>query len=144
MRARRQALVVVAILLSVATRASSAEPAIAIKYATSPDLRAVMGELRKTVINHHTLITHRRLPKASAVVLAGDLRRTAHQLRGNAGGEGDAILTQYATELERGADAIAGAHEGRSALDGLFDLVGVLESYPVHFDHPGWKGLQDQ
>ncbi len=144
MRMRWRARIVIAILLSVTTSAVGAERAPSAKYVTTPEVRQTMGELRKAVIDHHTLITHRRLPRIAATKLADSIRRSAQALRNGADTEGGAVLLEYAEKLERGAAAIAGAQNGRTTLDGLFDLVGVLESYTAQFDHLGWKGLQDQ
>ena len=45
-------------------------------------------------------------------------------------------------EIGQGVDVIAGRAGGVERVQGVVHLLGALDAYASHFDHPGWKALE--
>lgn len=116
------------------------------KQPTDAATRDAMEAIRARVIDAHTLITHRRMPVAAARQFASAMKSDAEsiaKIRSEKLPPPDA-LDPVLQKITAGADAVAGQVPGREPIDGLVDIVGALEMYASTFDHPGWKGLQQQ
>lgn len=115
------------------------------RHATDETTRAAMVAIRDLVANNHSLVTHRRMPKAAsqrmAKNVAGHLEkiRTTSQLEGDARMEMAGILEQ----LERGVEAVAGRSKDITAIDGIVLMDEALAQYANQFDHPEWKAPRD-
>lgn len=114
------------------------------KLPTTAGTREAMASIRTSVINAHTLITHRRLPSAAAKKFAADVKQQTERIL-NADAR-DAATEQLAPLLRRigdGADAVAAPKGQQDAIDGLLAIVTALNDYASRFEHPGWRGLQE-
>lgn len=54
----------------------------------------------------------------------------------------DEVLHAVIAEIGKGVDVIAGRAGGVEREQGVVHLVGGLDAYASHFDHPGWKALE--
>ena len=54
----------------------------------------------------------------------------------------DEVLHAVIAEIGKGVDVIAGRAGGVEREEGVVHLVGALDAYASHFDHPGWKALE--
>lgn len=118
------------------------------KFPSEAETRAAMEAIRQRVINVHTLITHRRMPVATAAQFAretsADIARI-EQLRGKSDGQSQADpITAILKQITSGAATIAQPSHERGQVDGLVDVVSALETYGATFDHPGWRSLRQQ
>lgn len=112
--------------------------------ATDADVRREMESLRKLVIDHHTLITHRRLSPASGHKLASDVRRVGDTLAASRLARETPPLAALAAEVQASATLLDAAPASPEMLQGLMRLVAVLDRYPRSFAHPDWTPLQDK
>lgn len=116
------------------------------KLATDEAARKAMEDIRRAVIDNHTLITHRRFPPPMAAGFNAYIKGKVKQLRAESRAPATALsaLDKILEDILKGA-RIAGL-EDRSAdpLDGLVLITAALDAYGATFDHPGWKPLQEQ
>ena len=54
----------------------------------------------------------------------------------------DEVLHAVIADIGKGVDVIAGRAGGVEREQGVVHLVGALDAYASHFDHPGWKALE--
>ena len=54
----------------------------------------------------------------------------------------DEVLHAVIADIGKGVDVIAGRANGVEREQGVVHLVGALDAYASHFDHPGWKALE--
>jgi hypothetical protein len=54
----------------------------------------------------------------------------------------DEMLHAVIAEIGKGVDVIAGRTAGVEREQGVVHLVGALDAYAGHFEHPGWKALE--
>lgn len=54
----------------------------------------------------------------------------------------DEVLHAVIAEIGKGVEVIAGRAGGVERERGLVHLVGALDAYASHFDHPGWTALE--
>lgn len=118
------------------------------KFSSEQETRAAMEDIRQRVINVHTLITHRRMPVASAAQFAretnADVARIEKlRMKSDAESKPDPI-TPILQKITAGAATIAQPSPERGQVDGLVDVVSALEMYGSTFDHPGWRNLRQQ
>lgn len=114
------------------------------QWPPSPALVRTMAEVRRIVINHHTLITHRRLPVDMGRKFAADIKAWADRLTAASGHDGDAGAEVKAMmdQLRDGASAVAGPSAEKSSIDGLVQIDAVLTHYPQKFSDQTWKPLR--
>lgn len=118
------------------------------KFPSEQETRATMEAIRQRVINVHTLITHRRMPVASAAQFAretiADVARIEKlRMKSDAERKLDPI-SPILQRIAAGAATIAQPSPDRGQVDGLVDVVSALEIYGATFDHPGWRSLRQQ
>lgn len=108
---------------------------------TDEPLRKGMHEIRRLVIDHHSLVTHRRLPPDMAVRFAAEVRSRTELIVAKskvAGPDADA-LSPIIGKLVEGAEAVAGRKPDMQAMDGIFLMDEALALYADRFDHPSWS-----
>jgi hypothetical protein len=105
-----------------------------------------MAGIRAAVIDHHTLITHRRLPVAMARSFANKVGNAVSSIRSTASLPADArsALAPLLDTIETSAKAIGGGGDSVRQMDALFALTKALETYGQTFDHPDWKPIQER
>jgi hypothetical protein len=110
---------------------------------TTPAMREGMDKIRRVVIDHHTLITHRRLPPATAAGFNTRMEAIIAGLRSvdAAPSEPAAAFDAVLADLVRGSRVIAGKEPGLDALDGLGIVTKCLDDYGARFAHPGWEPI---
>lgn len=118
------------------------------KFPSELETRAAMEAIRQRVINVHTLITHRRMPVATAAQFARETNADVakiEKLRAKADVQTQPDpITPILKQIMAGAATIAQPSPERVQVDGLVDVVSALETYGATFDHPGWRSLRQQ
>lgn len=122
------------VVLGIPDEASTAAP---VRQPAPPALRLGMAEIRKLVLNAHSLITHRRLSPDQGRHLAADLKRQIAAIRPIAGNV-ESILR----DIEDGAEQIGNGPPGAPQLDALERIDAALARYPQLIDDPDWKPLR--
>jgi DNA-directed RNA polymerase subunit L len=56
--------------------------------------------------------------------------------------EADAQLHIVVADLLEGAEAMAGKQKKVKRMNGAVKIIGTLDRYAAHFDHPGWKPIK--
>lgn len=112
---------------------------------TDAALQAGMENIRAAVVDHHTLITHRRLPPAMAASFARRIEGSIAAIRDGTILSGDARtrLDALLDTIKSAAQMIGMSGDSVRQIEALFTITRTLESYQAEFDHPGWKPLQD-
>ncbi len=113
---------------------------------TDAPLRSGMESIRASIIEHHTLITHRRLPVAMARSFAGDVGQTVALIREESAVPADAraALDPLLVTIDTSAQTIGAGGDGVRQINALFAMSRALEAYGQSFDHPDWKPLQER
>lgn len=111
------------------------------KWPTDGALRHGMSEIRTLVAD--------ALPKVhSGRFLASDYQRLAHGILGQIENitancklpqEIDAQLHLVLARVIDGAEHIK---SGKAPVDGVVTVIGGIDAYGKHFDHPGWQPLE--
>jgi hypothetical protein len=112
-----------------------------VRYALDEASRAAMVSIRDLVANNHSLVTHRRMPPATARRMAEKVRRLADGVRDNG------TLPQSARKaiepildaLVSGVEAVVGDNKQIGPIDGIVMMDEALARYAREFDHPGWR-----
>lgn len=127
-----------------AQRSHEATPAAGHRLPTSDHIRAEMTAIRNLVAANHSLITHRRMPRQTALSFAAEVTRHVAALR-QAKPDSDAktALLPLLDAIERGAKAVAGTENGMTQIDGIVEIDEALARYEERFDHPGWKAARE-
>lgn len=115
-------------------------------FPTDEVLRTGMTGIRAAVIDHHTLITHRRLPVAMARSFANNVGNAVSSIRSTTSLPADSrsALAPLLDTIETSAKAIGGGGDSIRQMDALFALTKALETYGRTFDHPDWKPIQER
>lgn len=105
-----------------------------------------MAAIRAAVIDHHTLITHRRLPVAMARSFASRVAQSLAAIRATTGvaAEARAALDPLLQTIDGSAQTIGAGGDSIRQMDALFAMTKALETYGETFDHPDWKPIQDR
>lgn len=113
---------------------------------TDDALRSGMAAIRAAVIDHHTLITHRRLPVAMARSFASRVAQSLAAIRATTGvaAEARAALDPLLQTIDGSAQTIGAGGDSIRQMDALFAMTKALETYGETFDHPDWKPIQDR
>lgn len=56
--------------------------------------------------------------------------------------EADAQLHIVVADLMEGAEMMAGKEKKAKRMNGAVKIIGTLDRYAAHFDHPGWKPIK--
>lgn len=114
------------------------------RLATDPAVRAGMDAIRAAVVDHHTLITHRRLPVATAQSFARRVEAAVDAIASHTGvaPEARARLDPLLATIAENARTIGAGGDSLRQMDALFAIAKALDDYGAHFDHPGWTPLQ--
>ncbi len=117
-----------------------------IRLASDAPLRSGMVAIRALVIDHHTLITHRRLPVAMARSFAGGVTQAVAAIRDETSITADAraALEPLLVSIESSAQSIGAGGDSIRQMDALFAMTRALEAYGQSFDHPDWKPIQER
>lgn len=114
------------------------------KWATDAPLRRGMDSIRKLMEASLHDIHEGKLSAAKY----GELSK---QVNGELGGivahcklepKADAQLHLVIAEIGEGVEAMAGKAKKTKRASGAVKVVGALEKYAAHFDHPGWQPLR--
>lgn len=116
------------------------------RWEADPALRQGMNEIRTEVVNHHTLITHRRLPVAKARSFASRVGSSVSNIRHGSKVEANArmALDPLLDTIDGSAQVIGGGGDSVRQMDALFSMTRALETYGQTFDDPGWKPVQNR
>lgn len=116
------------------------------RFESDEALRAGMSGIRAAVINHHTLITHRRLPAAMARSFASGVQGSVSEIRSETAvpSKARAVLDPLLETIESSAKIIGAGGDSVRQMDALFALTRALETYGQAFDHPDWKPIQER
>ncbi|MEQ1709769.1 MAG: hypothetical protein ABL908_00020 [Hyphomicrobium sp.] len=114
------------------------------RIAASSTMRAGMAVIRKSVLSHHTLITHRRLAPADARRFAATLHAEATALKS---GHGLAPAAAQAFEdlleaVASAASAITASSSTDDQMSALARIEDALAQYPTLFHDPIWEPLR--
>lgn len=114
------------------------------KLPTDDTLRKGMAAIGRLVHDHHSLVTHRRLPPATAVSFAAQVRNETDAIvaKITLSGQAADALTPILGKLVDGAEAIAGRKPEISQLDGIFLMDEALATYGARFEDPAWNEKQ--
>jgi ribosomal protein S5 len=115
------------------------------KLPTTEPIRTSMKAIRDLTLTNHTLVTHRRMPPASAKKFRGDIKGHVALVRAaEAGLDAAAAKTieEIATTIGTGADAVAGEDGAKTPIDGIMAIDAALQDYAARFEHPGWEPLR--
>lgn len=112
------------------------------QLATDAVLRAGMATIKKLVHDHHSLVTHRRLPPDAAISFAARVRNETDAIVAKSTLTGKAAdeIAPILGKLLDGAEAVAGRKADISQLDGIFLMDEALARYGMNFDDPDWNG----
>lgn len=110
------------------------------KLQPSTEVRAGMRTIRQRVLDAHSLITHRRMPRQGALQLRSDLFRTADALKGQA--DAAPALQEILALVVTGASEIGEPTAPDAQFEGLSKLETALERYPLVFEDPDWQPLR--
>lgn len=103
-----------------------------------------MERIRTEIVNHHTLITHRRLPVAMAAAFSKNIDAVVSDVRKRTtvSDEARAVLDPLLTTIIQSAQLIGAGGDSIRQMDALFAMTKALDDYGNLFDHPGWKSVQ--
>jgi len=103
-----------------------------------------MSNIRKATLDNHTLVTHRRMPPASAIKFAETIGREVDRIKA-----ADDILPAAKPDLDAlladigsGGEAVAGRGGEVTPIDGILRISDALARYPERFDDPSWQPLK--
>ena len=116
------------------------------RWEADPALSQGMNDIRTEVVNHHTLITHRRLPVAMARSFAGRVGSSVSNIRHESKVEANArrALDPLLDTIDSSAQVIGAGGDSVRQMDALFSMTRALETYGQTFDDPGWKPVQNR
>jgi hypothetical protein len=116
------------------------------QLATDDALRAGMMSIRASIIDHHTLITHRRLPVARARSFASSIERIVAAIRTETtvASSSRAVLDPLLVTILTSAQAISAGGDSIQQMDALFAITKAIETYGETFDHPDWKPIRER
>jgi hypothetical protein len=125
---------------------ASGNGAVAAGLQTDPSLRSGMEAIRASIIENHTLITHRRMPVAMARSFAASVEQAVGGIRESTAipSEARAVLDPLLRTIEASATAIGAGGDSIAQMDALFAMTKALETYGQTFDHPDWKPIQER
>lgn len=113
---------------------------------TDAVVRSEMEAIRAAIIEHHTLITHRRLPIAMARLFKDRVGHSLEAIRAatRVAEEARAALDPLLAKIDAGAQTIGAGGDSIGQMDALFAMTKALETYGQTFDHPDWKPVQER
>ncbi|WP_295557735.1 hypothetical protein [uncultured Hyphomicrobium sp.] len=114
------------------------------KWPADDVLRSGMAAIRKATLDSHTLVTHRRMPPASARSFAERIRKEADRIEADAAVPLTAKpdLKTLLADIVAGAEAVAGRGGELTPIDGIIQIDTALARYPERFDDPTWQPLR--
>jgi len=110
------------------------------KLQPTAELKAAMRAIRKHVLESHTLITHRRMPRAAALTLKGELLRVVEPFA--KGQQTAPPIREIMALVVTGAGEISEPKAPEDRFEGLGKLEAALERYAAQFDDPDWQPLR--
>jgi hypothetical protein len=110
------------------------------KWQTDAPLREGMAAMRAEVAGSLQAIHEKRYAPAQYAALAGKLEQQVSGIVAQCKlpADADAQLHLVLAELLAGTGAMKGEKGQR---EGAVRVIGALEAYGKHFQHPGWKSL---
>jgi hypothetical protein len=113
------------------------------RWATDVPLRKGMTEIRNAIDKDKAAIHTGKLSDAGYRALANQIdARVAYTVTNcKLPPEADAQLHLVLAEIMHGSSAMKGQEKGVTSQAGAEKIVGALDAYSRHFDHPGLPGL---
>lgn len=113
---------------------------------TDAAVRSGMTAIRAAIIDHHTLITHRRLPVAMAQSFKSRVGRSVTAIRSTTGVPETSreALDPLLETIDASSQVIGAGGDSIRQMDALFAMTKALETYGHTFDHPDWKPIQER
>lgn len=132
-------------VVSVAADGAKGDTRSAKQHSIDKATQDAMVEIRDLVANNHSLITHRRMPKLTAIKMSSRVVALIEKIRDVSTLKDDARmeLSYILADLERGVKAIGGSNKMIGAIDGIVLMDEALAQYANQFDHPGWKAPRE-
>ncbi len=114
------------------------------KWATDEPLRKGMTEIRNAVAADQDAIHAGKMSAARYDALAKKIDGQLADVVQNCKlpPAADAQLHLVLAEVIRGQEAIKGQDKKLDRRAGVVKVIGALDAYNKHFDHPGWRGLK--
>lgn len=102
-----------------------------------------MSEIRQSVVDIHTLVTHRRLPVAMASAFGKKIDGIVKEaLAAISDSDAGRALRPLLQAIRDGAAQIASQSSSVEKIDGLGKISEALDQYGRDFDDATWRGLQ--
>ena len=113
------------------------------KWPTDEALRQGMGNIRSTMAASLQGIHENRLSQAQYAELAKKVQDEVGNIVAHCRLEprADAQLHIVVADIVGGAEAMAGPAKKVARQRGALRIIGALDRYDAHFDHPGWKAM---
>lgn len=113
------------------------------KWETDAHVRKAMSEIRDLMFAHSDDLYFGKMDGAKFDVLAQTIdSQTAYIIENcRLSPEADAQLHFVLTQIMQGSVAMQGRDPNLARRTGAERVVGALEAYSRHFEHPGWKAL---
>lgn len=113
------------------------------KWATDAALRKGMANIRQAMDAALHPIHEGQLSNAGYATLAGQLNKEVGGIVANCklDAKADAQLHLVIAELGEGIEAMEGKAGKVKRRAGALKVIGALEKYGSHFEHPGWQAI---
>lgn len=113
------------------------------KWPTDEALRQGMGNIRSTMAASLQGIHENRLSQAQYAELAKRVRGEVGNIIANCklAPQADAQLHIVVADIVEGAEAMEGSAKKTKRQGGAVRIIGALDKYNAHFDHPGWQAI---
>jgi len=113
------------------------------KWATDEALRKGMDNIRQAMEAALHPIHEGKLSNAGYATLAGKLNKELGGIVANCklDAKADAQLHLVIAELGEGIEAMEGKARKVKRQAGALQVIGALEQYGSHFEHPGWQAI---
>ena len=114
------------------------------RWPTDETIRTAMATIRKATLDNHTLVTHRRMPPATAQSFANAIAAAVSRIRTDTQVPADAkaALEPILADIVAGAEAVAGRGGEAAPIEGIVRIDAALGHYPLRFDDPTWQPLR--
>lgn len=113
------------------------------RWATDTSLREGMIRVRTAAIKAQKLSVDGKLNRAQATTLATSIDNALAYIFEHCKLEPDADANLHLL-IERLMHAASTVKTAPDSMEGLPEIMEVLEAYPYYFDHPDWQSLRDK
>lgn len=114
------------------------------KWGSDEALRKGMENIRQAMDASLHAIHEGKLSNAGYAALAEKLNREIGEIVAHCqlDPKADAQLHLVIAEMGEGIEAMAGRAKKTKRLSGAVKILGALDRYSEHFDHPGWQAIK--